>query len=125
MATSPTATPIGTTTPACRWRNRRGQLDGASSIPTIARRPAPAWLTAAAGGRPYEVEFPLRRADGEYRWFLSRAQPVRDADGTLRSWIGTSLDIHERKVAEERFQALTELAPAVIWFGNPTAASAT
>ncbi|MCJ2033008.1 PAS domain-containing protein [Methylobacterium sp. J-068] len=78
-----------------------------------------AWLSAASGGQPYEVEFPLRRADGEYRWFLSRAHPVRDADGILRSWIGTSLDIHERKVAEERFQALTELAPAIIWFGNP------
>lgn len=78
-----------------------------------------AWLSAAGSGRPYEVEFPLRRSDGEYRWFLSRAQPVRDAEGTLRSWIGTSLDIHERKVAEERFQALTELAPAIIWFGNP------
>lgn len=78
-----------------------------------------AWCAAAGSGRSYEVEFPLRRADGEYRWFLSRAQPVHDADGTVQSWIGTSLDIHERKVAEQRFQALTELAPAIIWFGNP------
>ena len=78
-----------------------------------------AWLAAARSEGPYEVEFLLRRADGEYRWFLSRAQPVRDADGTLHSWIGTSLDIHERKVAEGRFHALTELAPAIIWFGNP------
>ena len=78
-----------------------------------------AWLAAAGSGRPYEVEFPLRRADGQYRWFLSRAQPVLDADGAVRSWIGTSLDIHERKVAEERFKTLTELAPAIIWFGNP------
>ncbi|MCJ2060611.1 PAS domain S-box protein [Methylobacterium sp. J-048] len=77
------------------------------------------WLAAARSEGPYEVEFPLRRADGEYRWFLSRARPVRDAAGTLRSWIGTSLDIHERKVAEERFQALTELSPAMVWFGNP------
>ncbi|GAB6842934.1 PAS domain S-box-containing protein [Methylorubrum rhodinum] len=78
-----------------------------------------AWLAAAGSGRPYEVEFPLRRADGQYRWFLSRAQPLRDADGAVRSWIGTSLDIHERKFAEERFKTLTELAPAIIWFGNP------
>nr|USU32368.1 PAS domain S-box protein [Methylobacterium sp. OTU13CASTA1] len=78
-----------------------------------------AWLVASRDGRDYEVEFPLRRADGTYRWFLSRARPVRDADGTVRSWIGTSIDIHERKVAEERFQTLTELAPTVIWFGNP------
>ncbi|KMO44232.1 histidine kinase [Methylobacterium tarhaniae] len=77
------------------------------------------WLAAASTGQPYEVEFPLRRADGQYRWFLSRAHPVRDHDGTLRSWIGTTLDIHERKVAEARFAALTTLAPAIIWFGNP------
>ncbi|MGU3537959.1 PAS domain S-box protein [Methylobacterium sp. A54F] len=77
------------------------------------------WLASARSGQPYEVEFPLRRADGQYRWFLSRAQPVRAADGSVLSWIGTSLDIHERKVAEERFEALTELAPAMIWFGNP------
>ncbi len=78
-----------------------------------------AWLVAAASGQPYEVEFPLRGGDGQYRWFLSRARPMRSADGTVRSWIGTSLDIHERKVAEERFQTLTELSPTVIWFGNP------
>ncbi|GJE61415.1 PAS domain-containing protein [Methylobacterium trifolii] len=78
-----------------------------------------AWLAAARSGQSYEVEFLLRRADGAYRWFLSRAHPVREPDGTVRSWIGISLDIHERKVAEARFQALTELAPAIIWFGNP------
>ncbi|KQP49026.1 histidine kinase [Methylobacterium sp. Leaf108] len=78
-----------------------------------------AWLAAAASGRPYEVEFPLLGRDGQYRWFLSRARPAREADGTMRSWIGTSLDIHERKVAEARFQTLTELAPTVIWFGDP------
>ena len=78
-----------------------------------------AWLAAARSERPYEVEFPLRRADGEYRWFLSRAHPVRDERGSAKSWIGTTLDIHERKVAEGRFEALTELAPAIIWFGNP------
>jgi len=78
-----------------------------------------AWLAASRSGQPYEVEFPLRRTDGQYRWFLSRARPVRDATGTLTSWIGTSIDIHERKVAEERFQTLTELAPAIVWIGNP------
>ncbi|TGD96165.1 PAS domain-containing protein [Methylobacterium nonmethylotrophicum] len=78
-----------------------------------------AWRAASQTGRTYEAEFPLRRADGAYRWFLSRAHPVRGSDGTIRSWIGTSLDIHERKVAEERFAALTALAPAIIWFGNP------
>ena len=78
-----------------------------------------AWLAAAMSGKSYEVEFPLRGTDGHYRWFLSRARPVLDADGALTSWIGTSLDIHERKMAEERFKILTELGPAIIWFGDP------
>ncbi|MCJ2109179.1 PAS domain S-box protein [Methylobacterium sp. E-041] len=67
-----------------------------------------AWIAAAGRGRPYEVEFPLRRADGEYRWFLSRAHPIRDEDGTLRSWIGTSLDIHDRRQAEEDLRRARE-----------------
>ena len=67
-----------------------------------------AWLSAASAGRPYEVEFPLRRADGKYRWFLSRAHPVREKDGTLTSWIGTSLDIHDRKRAEEDLRGTRE-----------------
>jgi PAS domain S-box-containing protein len=78
-----------------------------------------AWLAAARTEGAYEVEFPLRRADGEYRWFLSRGRPVRDEAGNVLSWIGITLDIHERKVAEGRFEALTELAPAIVWFGNP------
>ena len=86
--------------------------------PTHRERVRDSWLGATQSQGPYEVEFPLRRADGQYRWFLSRAQPVRDAEGRLTSWIGTTLDIHERKVAEERFAALTALAPAIIWFGN-------
>jgi len=60
-----------------------------------------AWFAAVASGMPYEVEFPLRRADGQYRWFLSRAQPVRNEAGAVASWIGTSLDIHDRRQAED------------------------
>lgn len=78
------------------------------------------WRHAVATGGHYEVEIPLRRAsDGQYRWFLARGKPVRNAAGALESWIGIALDIHERRSAEQRFQALTELSPAIIWFGNP------
>ena len=77
------------------------------------------WRHAVATEGAYEVEIPFRRAsDGRYRWFLSRGKPVRNAAGVLESWIGVALDIHERKQAEERLQALTELSPAVIWLGN-------
>jgi PAS domain-containing protein len=42
-------------------------------------------------GEPWEDLFPLRGADGRYRWFLSRAAPIRDADGHVVRWFGTTL----------------------------------
>lgn len=51
-------------------------------------------------GEPWEDTFPLRRRDGRYRWFLSRAQPVRDADGKIVRWFGTNTDITELREAE-------------------------
>jgi signal transduction histidine kinase len=52
----------------------------------------------------YEIEVRNRRYDGVYRWFLTRAIPVRDAAGDLIAWYGTSTDIHDRKCAEEALQ---------------------
>ena len=43
----------------------------------------------------------LRRADGQYRWFLIRAVPLRDEQGTIRKWYGTATDIEDRKQAED------------------------
>ena len=51
-------------------------------------------------GEPWEDTFPLRGRDGEYRWFLPRAQPIRDADGRIFRWFGTNTDITERLEAE-------------------------
>jgi PAS domain S-box-containing protein len=58
------------------------------------------WSAAIATGAAYETELRLRDSDGDYRWHLSRALPIRDADGSITGWIGTSTDIHERKSAE-------------------------
>jgi len=60
-------------------------------------------------GEPWEDTFPLRGRDGRYRWFLSRAQPIRDADGKIERWFGTNTDITELREAElARDQALAE-----------------
>jgi len=62
---------------------------------------------AIAAGEPWEDTFPLRGADGRYRWFLSRALPLRDApdsefpEGRLIGWFGTNTDITEMREAEE------------------------
>jgi PAS domain S-box-containing protein len=60
-------------------------------------------------GEPWEDAFPLRGRDGQYRWFLSRAQPIRDADGHIVRWFGTNTDINELREAElARDRALAE-----------------
>jgi PAS domain S-box-containing protein len=52
-------------------------------------------------GDPWEDTFPLRGANGEYRWFLSRAVPIRRDDGSVAGWFGTNTDITEQLNAEE------------------------
>lgn len=56
---------------------------------------------ATLGGGAYELECRIKRADGEYRWFLVRGQPLRDSDGEIAQWFGTCTDIHDLKIAEE------------------------
>src|SRR5262249_34270704 len=51
------------------------------------------WKSALASGEPWEDEFRLRRHDGTFRWFLSRAIPLRDARGRIVRWFGTNVDI--------------------------------
>ena len=56
---------------------------------------------ALAAGQPFNREARLRRADGEYRWFLLHAVPLRDETGRIVRWYGTTTDIEDRKRAEE------------------------
>ena len=58
------------------------------------------WASSLATGADYEIEFRIRRADGEYRWHLVRAVPIRADDGRILRWIGTNTDIHEQKLSE-------------------------
>ncbi|MFA6154192.1 PAS domain-containing protein [Mesorhizobium sp.] len=59
------------------------------------------WRQALAAAVFYETEFRLRRHDGVYRWFISRAVPIRDTDGVILRWIGTNTDIDDQKQAAE------------------------
>jgi len=59
------------------------------------------WRAALASGEPFEAESRVRRADGEYRWFLQRNVPFRDETGKIVKWYGTGVNISERKIAEE------------------------
>jgi len=63
------------------------------------------WSTALASGEQWEETFRLRRQDGEFRWFLSRARPLRDVTGRIVRWFGTAVDIDDQKRAEAQARA--------------------
>ncbi len=63
------------------------------------------WLADMTAGKPSDDEMRLRRADGKYRWFLVRTAPLRDAQGTVLKWYGVSIDIEDRKRAEEALRS--------------------
>jgi hypothetical protein len=59
------------------------------------------WRQGVASGQPYQFEQRLRRADGVYRWFTFRAEPLRDPADNVNRWYGTVSDIDDLKRAEE------------------------
>lgn len=62
------------------------------------------WLSLIRSGLSGEAEARLRRADGEYKWFLFRTNPVYAEDGSIARWYGTNTDIDDRKRAEEELR---------------------
>ncbi|HEX5746665.1 MAG TPA: PAS domain-containing protein [Archangium sp.] len=73
-------------------------------LPEASRR----WRHSLATGEPYEVEYRCRRHDGVYRWFLGRANPVRDASGRIIKWFGTCTDIDDQRRTTDSLQLLAE-----------------
>ena len=79
-----------------------------------------------AAGEVWEDTFPLRSKEGEYRWFLSRAIPIRDAAGKILRWFGTNTDITDQKRAEAAlresdrwFRQLADSMPQIVWTSRP------
>ena len=74
---------------------------------------------SVATGEDWEDTFPLRRADGTYRWFLSRAFPIRDDCGAIMKWCGTHTDITGRIGVEEDLRATARRKDALLaWLGH-------
>jgi PAS domain S-box-containing protein len=63
------------------------------------------WQSSLASGTPVDTETRIRRFDGSYRWFLTRANPLRDESGKILKWYGTNIDIEDRKQGEEALRA--------------------
>jgi PAS domain-containing protein len=75
---------------------------------------AATWAQALASGTVYETEFRIRRADGSFRWFLVRAEPVRGTDGAILNWVGTNTDIDDRRRADAELRELNETLEAQV-----------
>ncbi|MBE7179504.1 MAG: PAS domain-containing sensor histidine kinase, partial [Mucilaginibacter polytrichastri] len=70
--------------------------------PDDLNRTVKAWTYSLHTGEPYDIEYRMRRADGEYRWLLARALPLFDDNGEVVKWFGTCTDIHEQKLLERQ-----------------------
>ena len=76
------------------------------------------WQQSLVSGEPFENEARHRSADGEYRWFLVRAVPLRDEHGKIRKWYGTLTDIEDRKRAEQERERLRQLEADLAYIGR-------
>ena len=71
-------------------------------LPKVTER----WRASIETGEPFEMEFPLKSAEGVFRWFLTRVNPLRNSQGLITRWFGTNTDVDEqRRTAEELREA--------------------
>ena len=66
------------------------------------------WQKSLDTGEPFHMEFPLRGADGELRWFLTRVVPQYDRQGRLVRWFGPNVDIDDMRVARALAEEMAE-----------------
>ncbi len=98
-----------------RWYEFTGMPDGSTDgegwndmfHPDDQERAWKKWAQCLATGEPYEIEYRLRHHSGDYRWTIGRANPIRDASGTIVRWIGTCTDIDSSKRAAEQTEILS------------------
>jgi len=71
------------------------------------------WKNQADKGELFELEFRIRRFDGVYRWFQTKAVPLKDSSGKVIKWFGTNVEIDDRKLNEQTMQLLKDLSDKV------------
>ena len=69
--------------------------------PEVLEQVVQRWQSSLATGQPFEMEFPLRGADGVFRWFLTRVHPLYDESGNVVRWFGSNTNIDERRRNED------------------------
>jgi PAS domain S-box-containing protein len=77
-----------------------GEIDWLSLVhPDDVEAVSTEWGACTLLGKPYAGEFRVRSSEGSYRWFATRADPVRDADGNVLRWLGSAIDVNDLKQA--------------------------
>lgn len=74
-------------------------------LPAVTAR----WQESVHSGLPFEMEYPIRARDQQFRWFLTRANPMRDARGNLLRWFGTATDVDQVKRVQEQLRDETTI----------------
>jgi light-regulated signal transduction histidine kinase (bacteriophytochrome) len=84
------------------------QGDGWASVhdPAVLPLVMERWHHCLATGEPYEIEFPLKGADGNFRWFLTRCSSLKGEDGKILRWVGTNTDVSQKREDEEVIRQL-------------------
>src|ERR1700739_1914901 len=84
------------------------------------------WLSNLEAMTPHDANCRFQGADGTYRWFNVRGEPLRDSDGSVQSWYGVFIDIDSQKKAEEKsleselkLRQITETVPGLVWSNGP------
>jgi len=81
--------------------------------PDDAKETSRRWRQSLDAGQPFESQHRIRRADGVYRWHLSRATPMRDANNAITMWISSNTDIEDQKQTEDDLSALYKEASSL------------
>ncbi|MCW5960234.1 MAG: PAS domain S-box protein [Pyrinomonadaceae bacterium] len=78
------------------------------------------WKLSIRTGEPFEMQFPLKNAHGEFRWFLTRINPLRDENGKLIRWFGTNTDIDDQRRINERNRFIIRIDESVRTLETPS-----
>lgn len=81
------------------------------------------WSRSVETGEPFQTEYRIKRWDGEYRWVLARALAIRNEQGMITEWVGTSTDIHEQKQILDFLYMVLEAIPHLAWTSVPEESS--
>ncbi|MCC2956482.1 response regulator [Massilia sp. IC2-477] len=94
----------------------RGWLENVH--PDDQQRTVEAYLEAAAAREPFAIDFRLRRHDGAYRWVIDTGLPRSDDAGRPDGYVGTVIDIHERRVLQKRFERVAQAGNIGVWYAD-------